>query len=72
MGKRSKEKKLAKLEVVEAEKQAIVERRKERLGPTIRLATKFAVTLIVTVVLLVLAKYVNQHLPSIVERIRQV
>ena len=72
MGKRSKEKKAAKLEVIEADKLAIVERRKERLGPTVRLATKLAVTLITTIVLLVLAKYVNQHLPSIVERIRQV
>jgi len=69
MGKRQKEKKLARLESVAAERQAVSQRRQERLAPVIRLARNFFITFAATIALLYLGFFVNKHLAGIISRI---
>ncbi|HSX42210.1 MAG TPA: hypothetical protein VLE93_02570 [Candidatus Saccharimonadales bacterium] len=69
MGKRAREKKLAKVEQFVEEKQLIETRRRERLAPVYVMTRKLAVTLLVTIVLLYVGVLINHHLPGITERL---
>lgn len=70
MGKKSREKKSAKLEMLNVVKQAADVRRKERMAPIWQLTRKFVLTLFFTALLLVLGMFVNRHLSGIIARIR--
>lgn len=65
MGKRQRQKKLAKITEMTQEQLAAKQRRKERLEPMARLLRKFTVTLLVTILLLAVAMIVNSHLDTI-------
>lgn len=64
MGKRAREKKMAKLEAARTEKAIIEARKSERFGPQLRYIKRVGMTLVVTVFLLWLGSI-------IVERINQ-
>ena len=69
MGKRAREKKLAKLEMIEQEKTLIEERKKNRLTPTIRYVRKVILTLLATVLLLWVGTLVLGQIGSIIRRL---
>ncbi len=69
MGKRAREKKLAKIEQTVEEKRLIEERRSERLRPAYALTKKLVITLSITIVLLYVGVLVDHHLPQIASRI---
>jgi hypothetical protein len=69
MGKKVRERKLARLEADQLAKLAIAERKKERLSATFELLRKFVLTLTATVVVLILGFFINQHLDKILPRV---
>jgi hypothetical protein len=69
MGKKTKERKLAKLELLMQEKQAIEARRAEKLQPVYRTTKKFVMAVIGTAVLLYLGVLVSAHLPGVLRRL---
>lgn len=70
MGKRSREKKLIKLEILEAEKREMQRRRQERIQPIVQITKKAAITLACTIFLLAVGVAINTHLPTIIEKIK--
>lgn len=69
MGKNSQERRMAKMEQSQAEKQQIEERRQERLRPVYKATRQLVLTLIVTIALLYIGVLINHHLPSITSRL---
>ena len=71
MGKRQKLKKLARVELELAEKQAIEARRAERLAPVYAMSRRVALAVVATTVLLYVGVMVNSKLPSILKRLSE-
>lgn len=69
MGKNTRERKLTKVQQTTAERQAIAERRKDRLQPTLRILRRLIAATLATGVLLYVGTMVNQHLATWVEKV---
>lgn len=62
MGLKQRQKKLARLEEIEAQKLAIIERRQNRMAPFYRFVRKFVITATLTGVILYMGYIINNHL----------
>lgn len=71
MGKNAREKKLEKIEQELAEKQAIEQRRKERVAPIVRWAKRLTLATIATFLILYLGVVINNRLPDILVRLTE-
>jgi hypothetical protein len=69
MGKNQRVRKISKSEQIKMEQQAIQERRKSRLAPTLKLVRLFTITMILTIVLLYGGAQVDKHLRDIIVRL---
>ena len=69
MGKRSREKKMAKIEQAVDERKQIDERRQERLAPTYSLTKRLLLTLTIMIILLYVGVVIDRHLPDIISRL---
>jgi len=70
MGKNQRLRKEIRLQEEQSQKQAIVERKKERLTPVYKTARRVSVALIVTIFLLYGGSIVNNHLYEIVQKLK--
>jgi hypothetical protein len=66
MGKRTRERKLAKVEQAQRERALIQQRRQERLLPTLRLARRVAFTVFLTVLVLWIGVVMSGRLNNLV------
>lgn len=69
MGKRTRDKKAVKLAHEQELKVAAIQRKKDRLAPSISLARKLLITLVLTVLILYFGRFVNIHIRGIIHRI---
>ncbi len=68
MGKRAREKKTTREEVRLQEKESVIQRRKNRIEPTVRLVKKFVVTFFATLLLLWIGFFVANNLSLFIGR----
>lgn len=69
MGKKTRERKTAKLEQIQREKKLIEVRKAEKLRPIYRTVRKIVMTLTATALLLYLGVFINAHLQGVINRI---
>ena len=72
MGKNQRIRKQSKVELSLAEKQAIQERKKDRVGPTVKLTKKLVLAVLCTFVLLYGGTQVDKHLNKIIAGIKNI
>ncbi len=68
MGKRAREKKTTREEARLQEKESVIQRRKSRIEPTVRLVKKFAITFLATLLLLWIGFFVANNLGLFIDR----
>ena len=71
MGRKQREKKLERIEQELAEKQAIEQRKAERLAPIYRWARRLGIAVVATFLILYLGIVVNGKLPDILIRLAE-
>ncbi len=71
MGKKQREKKLERVEQTQAEKQAIEQRRAERLAPIYRWVKRLTLAAVATFVILYFGVIINGKLPDILVRLTE-
>lgn len=69
MGKRTRERKVAKLTQLQQEKMLIESRRASQLKPVYRTVRKITLAVMATVLLLYLGIFINQHLGGVINRL---